>query len=441
MNNVLTEYWVWMQAALGAGARVAGLLSYYKTPEQVYNALCLGDLQSLIEPAMRRRLSSISPSQVYPIMKACEQNGWRIVTPDSAYYPRAFHQLDNMPLALYVNGDVSLLQKQPAIAFVGTRKASVYGKKAAERLSFSVAAAGAVVVSGCALGIDSHAHLGALEAAGKTIGFLGSPLDADYPKNNRSLRAAIARNGALVSEYPPGSVVTKANFPIRNRLIAAATLGTVVVEADPKSGALITANYAMEFGRDVFAVPGEITDSAFMGGNNLIRDGAKPVFSAMDILEEYAYDYDAVLNTEKVKLPLDLSLRAAIMAAEPIACMQSPVPSEQKKVMPAKKKGTAQPEGGSLVKKKEALRQNQDATAQKNVNIQKNSSLKEKELPAYIDNAGRKIYDFIKENGASEVDQLAMCLHLTAAQVLSGLTMLELAGIVGKGKRNLYEIK
>lgn len=400
------EYWIWLQSALGAGARVSGMLNYYKDPAAIYDALCRRELDSLVEPSVRRRLSRSSPSQSYAVQKACAEGGYHIITPESPFYPAGFRHLDAMPLVLYVNGDPSLLVQPLAIGFVGTRNASVYGKRAAEQLSYSVAAAGAVVVSGCAMGIDSCCHYGALQAKGATIAYVGTGLDADYPKGNRSLRAAIAKHGAIVSEYPPGSVITKGNFPVRNRLIAASTLGVVVVEANEKSGALITAHYAMEYGKDVFAVPGEITSPAFTGGNRLIHDGAKPVFNAMDILEEYAYEYGAGLDLKKAQ--------QASVTPQPLPVEQASKTAAQHPAKPAQAEGAA---------------------PARQVKSEKKTK---KELPSYIDKSGRNIYDLIWSTGKAEVDWIAESLSLDIASVLSALVSLELAGVVQKGEGNQY---
>lgn len=414
------EYWIWLQTALGAGADVSGLINYYGDAERVYNALCLRDLNALVSPAVLRRLSSVSPSQSYRIQRTCKENGWHIITPDSPFYSDGFRVLDNMPLVLYVNGDPSLINEKLSIGFVGTRLASVYGKRAAEKLSYSVAAAGVVIVSGCALGIDSCSHLGALEAKGKTVAYLGTGLDADYPKSNRSLRNAIARNGALVTEYYPGCEVRKANFPIRNRLIAASSLGTVVVEASVKSGALITANCAAEYGKDVFAVPGEITDPSFDGGNRLIRDGAKPVFSAFDILSEYEFEYADRLKMENAAIPLDTTLRKEFMAEG-----NGNNRENGKKRIPS--------DGNKQKTQTEASVINKQEHKTKTAN-EKNG----KTVPSYIDEKGKEIYNFIVSSGVCEADEIIEAVESSMGDILASLTSLEIAGLISKKEGNKY---
>ncbi len=299
------EYWVWLQSALGAGARTDELLSYFETPEELYLA---GSnewrLSGLLTEKKIEALKSISPSQTGAVLRECNNKGYEIITPDSPLYPSKLKNLSDMPLVIYGLGDCSVLSDAVSIGIVGTRNASVYGIETAQKLSYRLASAGATIVSGGALGIDSEAHAGAMLAKGRTLAFLGCGLSYDYLKENAPLRRAITRHGAIFSEFQPKCPPSRATFPIRNRLISAASLGVVVIEAGVKSGSLITANCALDQGRDVFAVPGDIVRSSFDGTNHLIKNGAKPVFSAEDILSEYEFTYGDMIDLEKASLPL-----------------------------------------------------------------------------------------------------------------------------------------
>lgn len=206
-----------------------------------------------------------------------------ITDPD---YPKLLKEIPDPPLVLYSIGDLSILNTQPAIAVVGSRRASFYGRHSAEILSFDLAARGVTVVSGLARGIDQTAHAAALEAGGRTVAVLGSGLDQIYPKENVGLAREIAEKGALITELPLGTPPLSQNFPFRNRIISGVSLGVVVVEAAERSGSLITARIALEQNRDVFAVPGQITSPGSFGPHTLIKDGAKLVHSFMDILDE-----------------------------------------------------------------------------------------------------------------------------------------------------------
>ncbi|MGH2996437.1 MAG: DNA-processing protein DprA [Gaiellaceae bacterium] len=204
---------------------------------------------------------------------------------DSAY-PPLLGQLHDPPLQLYLRGDASpALLARPAVAIVGARSCSAYGAEVARTLGRELAASGVVVVSGLARGIDGEAHRGALDAQGPTLAVLGCGIDRDYPRSHADLARRVAAAGLIVSEYPPGVEPAPWRFPARNRIIAGLCLATVVVEARERSGALITADFALELGREVFAVPGEITAARSAGTNDLLRQGAAPLLGVDDVLE------------------------------------------------------------------------------------------------------------------------------------------------------------
>ncbi len=297
MKNCPPEYWIWLQSALGAGAKSDEILSYFKSPEEMYNAgTSEWKLSGLFTPRKIEALKSVSPSMTKSVFDECRANGYRIITPDSPEYPQRLKMLSDMPLVLYCAGDVTAISDVVSLGMVGTRNASNYGIETAQKLSYLLAKAGVTIVSGGALGIDSEAHAGAMLANGRTVAVLGCGLSVKYLMENASLRRAVMRHGCLISEYSPLRNASRTTFPIRNRLISGLTLGTVVVEAGVKSGSLITAQRALEQGRDVFAVPGDIVRSSFDGTNRLISDGAKPVFSARDILCEYEYEYGEFID-------------------------------------------------------------------------------------------------------------------------------------------------
>lgn len=207
-----------------------------------------------------------------------------LLTLEDAAYPALLAQVPNPPPLLYVRGSLSSADDW-ALAVVGTRSPTTYGKEATRRIVSELVSSGTSIVSGLALGIDTIAHSTALEAGGRSIAVLGCGVDVSYPERNRKLAAQIIEQGALISEYPLGTRPIPANFPPRNRIISGLTLGTVVVEAGIKSGALITVDFALEQGRDVFAVPGSIFNKTSEGTNQLIRNGAGLVARAADVLE------------------------------------------------------------------------------------------------------------------------------------------------------------
>lgn len=210
---------------------------------------------------------------------------WSVVELGEEGYPPLLASIYDPPERLYVRGEALGLLHGPCAAVVGARACSGYGASVARTLGRELAAAGAVVVSGLARGVDGEAHRGALEAGGATVAVLGCGVDIDYPRANAALARRIEATGLVVSEYPPGTEPAPWRFPARNRIVAGLSRVTIVVEARARSGALITADFALEEGRDVLAVPGEITSALSAGTNALIRSGATPLLSAADALE------------------------------------------------------------------------------------------------------------------------------------------------------------
>jgi DNA processing protein len=260
-------------------------------------------LQALIET--RRNLVPEQASE------RVAELGATVVTRRDPDYPALLQTIPAAPFLLYVRGDVTLLSAR-SVAVVGTRKASDYGRKAARQIAGDLAAAGVVVVSGLAHGIDTMAHSAALER-GRTVAVLGSGPDVVYPASNRRLQADIATLGALVTEYPPGTAPDPGNFPARNRIVSGLTMATVVVEASLRSGAMITAQYALDHGRDVLAVPGPIFSPGSLGVHHLISAGAGLVQGADDVLTALDLAHLSVGATSRPQ-PTD-PLEAALISA------------------------------------------------------------------------------------------------------------------------------
>jgi DNA processing protein len=221
-------------------------------------------------------------------LKRIAEFGCRIVTQTDAEYPDLLRQIYDPPLVLYVKGEL-LAKDKNAVAMVGSRMTTHYGIEIARKLAYQLAYLGVTVVSGGARGIDSAAHQGALSATGRTIAVLGTGINLVVPSENANLFEQIAANGAVITQFPFNRPGDKQSFPIRNRIVAGMTLGTVVVEANLTSGALITANFAVEYGRQVFAVPGRVDSPRSKGCHDLIKKGAKLCESAEDILSEFEY--------------------------------------------------------------------------------------------------------------------------------------------------------
>lgn len=224
-------------------------------------------------------------------------------------FPPLLAELYDPPARLYLRGTDPEILSRTCVAVVGARSCSPYGAQVARELGRELSAAGLVVVSGLARGIDGEAHRGALAAGGLTVAVLGCGIDRDYPRAHAELARRVAADGLVVSEYPPGVEPAPWRFPARNRILAGLAAATVVVEARERSGALITADFALELGRDVFAVPGEITSTLSAGTNDLIRQGATPLLAPGDVLDGLGLEGVAPTPPDTLSLASDAVLR------------------------------------------------------------------------------------------------------------------------------------
>jgi DNA processing protein len=281
------RYWVGFSRIAGIGpARLRLLLDHMGDIESAWHASiatlrALGFNQRLIESFHTGRTRIDLDAEMARIQKA----GVQVLNWTSPAYPGLLKEIPDPPVVLYVRGEL-LPQDEFAIGVVGTRKASVYGREATFAMVHDLAASGLTIVSGLAYGIDTCAHQTAVDAGGRTIAVLGSGVDVIYPRQNSALARRILDQGAIISEYPLGSRPEARNFPPRNRIISGLCLGVLVVEGAVSSGSMITARYAVEQGREVFAIPGNILNKNSSGPSHLIQQGAKLVTSIGDILEE-----------------------------------------------------------------------------------------------------------------------------------------------------------
>lgn len=290
MGNEL--YYVWLQSAIGYGVNIPEFIRM-SSAKDIYDMRNFDG--KVFNENRKKRLLDKDLTRAKNIIDVCTAKGYRVLTLEDRDYPNALRNLNDAPLVLYVNGDIDF-NSEVMIGIVGTRKASRYSVDVVSRLSYSLSVGGFTVVSGGALGVDSAAHKGAILAQGKTVAVLGCGLDYDYLRANKTLRESVSVNGALVSEFPPDYPAGVGTFPIRNRIISGLSLGVIVAEANLRSGSLITAKHARIQGKDVFAIPGGIYNESFKGVNQLLRDGAKPVYSAEDIFSEYEKFYPDKLN-------------------------------------------------------------------------------------------------------------------------------------------------
>ena len=316
------RYWLGFNLVRGIGpVRLRRLLDIFGDPETAWNASSQ-DLQAAkLSQRVVNNLLTIRgtfDAEIAKIMHRLETLGVQVITWNSPEYPVLLSQIADPPPVLFVRGKL-LPTDEWAVAMVGSRKATVYGREVARRLATDLAHNGITVVSGLARGIDGVSHKAALEAGGRTIAVLGSGIDVIYPSDHRNLAHKIIDNGALISDYPLGTLPEGSNFPPRNRIISGLSLGTIVVEAGLRSGALITSDFALDQSREVFAVPGSILNPASAGCNRLLRDGAAIVTDIRDVLETLQLSQVAEKQAARVILP-ENAIEAALwehLSSEP----------------------------------------------------------------------------------------------------------------------------
>ncbi len=385
--KLTTEQREWLALTMVPGVGTTHfirLLARFRTPGNVLKAP-RASLQDIVGPKLAERISEYSEAaDVDAQERAMESYRASLITMNDALYPARLGEIYDPPLVLFVRGELRE-EDERAVAIVGTRGATPYGIRIAERLAGDLAASGVTIVSGMASGIDAAAHRGALEAGGRTIAVLGNGVDRVYPEQNADLMHKIIAQGAVVSQFTMGTKPSKGHFPYRNRIISGMSLGVVIVQAPLKSGALITAHQAAEQGREVFAVPGDVGNENSQGPHALIREGAKLVESANDILIE--------LNLAGAAPVPRIAWESPETAAEPL----------EEAVRTAPKAAKTAPEPPRV---------------------------------AAAAGAERDILSVLSADG-SYVDEIAASCRISVAEALSSLTLLELKGLVRQfsGKR------
>lgn len=279
------RYWIWLSLIKNLGSkRKLKLLELYKTPEEIYKLTKeeLMNINGIGEAIANDIIISKNEEILNYHIKYMKENNIKIININEREYPQALKEIYDPPISLYVKGNIEKLNNKN-IGIVGCRECTTYGKKSAEYFAYNLSKQNINIVSGLAKGIDSYAHLGSLNT-GNTIAVLGNGLDIIYPKENLELaNEIIKRGGTIISEYPCGTKPDKMKFPARNRIISGISSGIIVIEAKEKSGTLITVDFALEQGRDVFVVPGNINSINSVGTNDLIKQGARLVTTYEDI--------------------------------------------------------------------------------------------------------------------------------------------------------------
>lgn len=378
-------YWIWLSQCFPTGSNLpAELCRALGGAEEVFQAKP-EEIPSLpdLRKNHREALANKDLAAAQRVVDQCRAMKIHLLTWDQEEYPSRLRNIFGPPVVLYYLGDVSLLCQPVSIGMVGSRSSSGYGLNVAKRLAYQLAQKGVVVVSGCAVGGDSAAHSGALQAGGMTVGVEACGLNVDYPKDNTKLRRAIARKGLLLSELEPGRRPSASYFRVRNRLISGLSDGVVVTEAPQRSGCLLTANSALEQNRELFCVPPQnIFSPACSGVVEYLRDGAKPVFDVEDILSEFQEN----LKGAKLRLPTS--------------------PSGDNLSQPTGNAGKAEPPAPKP--------ERQSASVAK--------------AARQLSGVPQKVYQSL--NGVMQANELAEAAREDAGKVIAALTELELDGLV-----------
>ena len=414
-------YWIWLAQKCGVASRnFDRLIQKYPNPFDIYRLESeeIAQLDGLGD-TLRDKLCEKDLDAAYGIMKYCKSNRIDIVTYADRRYPERLKNIQDPPILLYCMGHFPNFNEALCVAMVGTRKMSEYGKQSAYKIAYELGSAGALVVSGMALGIDGVAASGALASGGQTVAVLGCGIDTVYPKQHKQLMEQIARHGAVITEYPPKEEPHGYNFPKRNRIISGLCQGTVVVEASVGSGALITAKRAIDQGREVFAIPGKINDEGAEGPNSLIREGAYPVLSADDILKHYEFLYSDVINKKKLsRARTNMPTADGVLEKYGLFYALGAEEVEEKVFSVRSSRKKKKPEEETVAEQKTV------ETPAKEENGQSNAA----QIEA-LDVNTRKILERLPFDSAISVDKIAID-GIGVTEIITALTMLEIDGLV-----------
>ncbi len=316
----MLKHWIWLTNRPGIGVHGrAALLRLFGTAEQIYR---MKESEYLAAEGFDRRwlegLLDKSLDEAEKILTQCDNKEIRLLTYADPAYPNRLKNIVDPPALLYYRGTLPDIDREAVIAVVGSRRCSAYGLLHAKQFSKLIASSGGIVVSGGARGIDSMALSGALDSEMPVLCVLGCGVDVVYPPENRGLFRQIESHGCILSEFKPGTRPDRGNFPVRNRILSGLALGVLVVEAPEKSGALITANQALEQGRDVFAIPGNIGVKSCEGSNRLIRDGAIVVENGWEVLREYRHLFPDKLSDGRSREAMERSFMARFGRPAPV---------------------------------------------------------------------------------------------------------------------------
>lgn len=468
-------YWVWMSQKLGVANRVfVNLMLQVDSPYDLYrmDAEELSRLERIDEVTVQK-LCDKRLKEAADIMDQCARASIGILTYADPMYPERLKLLIDPPMVLYYRGKLPVFDAHMCIGVVGTRKMSEYGQHTAYRLAYELGGCGAVVVSGMALGIDGVATCAAIEAGGIAIAVLGCGVDVVYPPAHAKLMEAVMKHGAVISEYPPGTEPFGKNFPIRNRIISGLCQGTVVVEADMHSGALITAEHTIVQGRQLFVIPGNVGEENSEGPNTYLRDGANLALCAEDVLRYYDHpllkprvNYTALRYLQKQKdiHEIEALTRYNVMSRrydprkkyppadqpkpsdtstlrpfhKPAVSISIAADTEQKPTAPAPVKKAKQAKAPAAPRSAEATvpaRQSTPKTERPQAIPLKNEV--SSEALASLNETQRQVYEAIPQDRAISMDKL-MTLGYKVSDLIAATTVLEIKGLINSLPGSLF---
>ena len=402
----MIRYWLWLATREGIGVRKMHLLlRHFSTPEQVW----LADEDALRQVEGLGKAPSLLDKGLDGAIEIQDECFWqdiRVLTIQDAAYPERLRNVDDAPLVLYCRGTLPDFDAEPVISVVGTRKASAYGLLQAKQLCYQLGRMGAVIISGGAYGIDTMALRGALSAGNPVAAVLGCGVDVVYPASNAGLFRDICAHGCLISEYPPGTPALGAHFPVRNRILSGLALGVLVVEAPRKSGALITANHALEQGRDVFTLPANVGSPTCEGNLQLLKDGAILVEEGWDVMQEYVHLYPDKIRRRSRPIAMTLT-------------------EDEQKEQSQHAERTERTERS--VAELPGVRRNDDKKV-----IDKPQKRHYIDLQGLLDtlSADERAAAECLQEGPAHVDEIIDKTQITAGRILAALTLLELKGYV-----------
>lgn len=410
-------YWIWLLLVFGAGNRkIWKILEHYETPQTAYTALQTEKLPFLKERDVRS-IKTVTMEQVEKIIQNCREKQIAMVCFDDENYPEQLRQIYNPPIVLFYQGQLSVLTDYPSLTVVGTRNPSDYSIQTADLLCRCLAKSGMLLVSGFAVGVDSVAHRAALLSGGKTVAVMGCGLDIPYPKVNAPSKKYIIRNGLMLTEFLPGTEPARQNFPMRNRILAGVSSGTLVIQAPVGSGALITAEQAMEQGKPVFCLPpADIFDNQYAGVVKYLREGAIPVFAPEDILREYhdsceerlqEISVDTILKQQSVRKPVQSEKQAAAPSPKPMG--------ETARLSKSKKEST-----------EETVEPVKPAAAASGLET--------------LEGLTKQIMALLLEQSPLQIDQIVQTVQADAEEVAACLTELAIAQLVQRMPGQYYSV-